>query len=206
VELRMRTADAGLHVVVLAAGQASRYGSPKLLVEVGGIPMIVRAARTAMAVAGREAVTVVLGADAAQIGDLLRPESVAMVVNPDFGEGIASSIRIGVAQLPAATSAAMILLADQVAVTGDDLLQLVAHWQRQPGRIVAARYGGTTGAPAIFPADLFPELARLTGDRGARTLLSAHADRVVAVAMPSAAIDVDTPADVVAGSSQATAE
>lgn len=200
------TADAGLHVIVLAAGKASRYGSPKLLVDVGGIPMIVRAARTAMAVAGREAVTVVLGADAVQIEDLLRREPVAMTFNPHFDEGIGSSIRAGVAQVPAGTSAAMILLADQVAVTGDELLQLVAHWQERPDRIVAARYRGTTGAPAIFPADLFPELAGLTGDRGARTLLSAHADRVVAVAIPSAAIDVDTPADVVTDRSQATAE
>lgn len=206
MELRARTATSGLHVVVLAAGKATRFGSPKLLVEVGGFPMIVRATRTAMALAGRESVTVVLGAEAAPLAALVRRESVAVVFNPHFGEGIASSIRTGVAQVPAGTSAVMILLADQVAVTADDLLQLVAHWKEQPSRIVAARYRGTAGAPAIFPADVFPELVGLTGDRGARTLLSKHAARVIAVPMPSAAVDVDTPADVAGGSSHAAAE
>jgi CTP:molybdopterin cytidylyltransferase MocA len=206
VELGARTGTAGLHVVVLAAGKATRFGSPKLLVEVGGFPMIVRATRAAMAVAGRDAVTVVLGAEAAPIAALVRRESVAVAFNPHFGEGIASSIRAGVAQLPPGTSAVLIVLADQVAVTSDDLLQLVAHWKRQSSRIVAARYRGTTGAPAIFPADLFPELVGLTGDRGARTLLTTHAARVVAVPMPSAAVDIDTPADVASGSSHAAAE
>jgi molybdenum cofactor cytidylyltransferase len=69
-------------------------------------------------------------------------------------------------------------------------------WQQRPDRIVAAQYTGTTGAPAIFPSELFGELAALQGDRGARALLSLHADRVVAVPMPSAALDVDTPADL----------
>lgn len=206
MELPAPTAIAGLHVIVLAAGNATRFGSPKLLVEVGGIPMIVRATRTAAAVAGREAVTVVLGAQAAQSATLVSREPVNVVFNPHFDEGIATSIRAGVAQVPAGTSAVMILLADQVAVTDDDLRRLVAHWIEHPGRIVAARYRGTTGAPAIFPAAFFPVLVGLTGDRGARTLLALHADRVVAVSMPSAAIDVDTPADVTAVGSHAAAE
>lgn len=206
MDLPARTANTGLQVVVLAAGKATRFGTPKLLVEVGGVPMVVRATRTAMSVAGREAVTVVLGAGAAQVAALLQRESVTVAFNPHFDEGIASSIRTGVAQVPAGTRAVMILLADQVAVTSDDLLQLVAHWIEQPSRIVAARYRGTTGAPAIFPAGLFTELVGLTGDRGARTLLSTYADRVVAVPMPSAAVDVDTPADVPTGDSHAVAE
>lgn len=206
MDLPTRTANTGLHVIVLAAGKATRFGAPKLLVEVGAVPMIVRATRVAMAVAGHGAVTVVLGAEAAQIAVLVSREPVNVVFNPHFDEGIASSIRTGVAQVPAGTSAVMILLADQVAVTGDDLRQLVAHWIEQPSRIVAARYRGTTGAPAIFPADLFAELVGLTGDRGARTLLSIYADRVVAVPMPSAAVDVDTPADVATGDSHAVAE
>ena len=90
---------------------------------------------------------------------------------------------------------APIALADQVAVTADDLRRLVTRWEQRPDRIVAAQYAGTTGVPAIFPVDLFGELAELQGDRGARALLSRYADRVVAVPMPSAAQDVDTPAD-----------
>lgn len=196
----------GLHVIVLAAGRASRYGSPKLLAHVEGSPMLARAIRTAVAVAGRDAVTVVLGDRAGQLEPLVRTESAAAAVNPHFDEGIGSSIRTGLASIPAGTPAVMILLADQVAVTADDLRRLMARWTRQPDRIVAARYGGTTGAPAIFPSDLFPALAALEGDLGARTVLSSHVDRVVAVRMPTAAIDVDTPADLATRASHTTPE
>lgn len=186
---------ASLRVILLAAGNSSRYGSPKLLVEVDGTPILARVARMAVEVAGREAVVVVLGAHAERLEPLVRDASAAIAFNPNFGEGIASSIRAGVACVPAGTAAAMILLADQVALAAGDLRRLVASWERQPDRIVAAQYGGTTGAPAIFPADLFNELAALQGDRGARALLTRHAARVVAVPLPAAAIDVDTPSD-----------
>lgn len=196
----------GLHAIVLAAGSASRYGSPKLLAPVDGIPMLARAIGAAVAAVGPEAVTVVLGAEAAQLEPLVHTAAAAVVVNLHFEEGIASSIRAGMAKAPAGTRGAMILLADQVAVTADDLQRLLAGWERRPDRIVAARYGDATGAPAIFPADLFPELAALEGDRGARALLARHPDRVVAVPMPSAAIDVDTPADLDTRPSHTTAE
>ena len=193
---RPQATTSSLRVIVLAAGNSSRYGSPKLLVEVDGTSMLARAVRTAVEVAGREAVVVVLGAHAERLEPLLRDASATIAFNPHFGEGIASSIRAGVACVPAGTAAAMFVLADQVALEPADLRRLVASWERQPDCIVAARYGGTTGAPAIFPADLFGELASLQGDRGARTLLARHAARVVAVPMPAAAIDVDAPSDL----------
>ena len=90
----------------------------------------------------------------------------------------------------------MITLADQVAVTADDLRQLVSRWEQHPDRIVAAQYDDTIGVPAIFPADLFRELAELQGDRGARVLLSRYPERVIGVPMPSAAQDIDTPGDL----------
>ena len=140
--------------------------------------------------------TVVLGANAARLESLMHQVPATAVLNPDYEQGIASSIRTGLTHVPASARGVLIVLADQVAVTVEDLRGLVARWERQPDRIVAAEYGETTGAPAIFPSDLFPELAALQGDRGARVLLSRHPERVVAVPMPSAAIDVDTPADL----------
>jgi molybdenum cofactor cytidylyltransferase len=187
------------HVILLAAGSSSRFGSAKQLADVDGRPMLARAVDTVIALAGRDAVTVVLGANAARLEPLVRQSSAAVAINPDYAEGIASSIRTGLSQIPAGVRGVLIVLADQVAVTVDDLRGLVARWNREPDRIVAARYDETIGAPAIFPADLFPELAALQGDRGARALLSRHPERVVAVPMPSAAIDVDTPADLDAG-------
>jgi molybdenum cofactor cytidylyltransferase len=100
------------------------------------------------------------------------------------------------AQAPFDARGALIVLADQVAVTADDLRQLVSRWEQQPDRIVAAQYAGTIGVPAIFPADLFRELAELQGDRGARVLLMRYPERVIGVPMPSAAQDIDMPQDL----------
>ena len=99
---------------------------------------------------------------------------------------------------PATCSAVMLLLADQAAVTADDLRRLAGSWRKQPQQIAAALYGGACGAPAIFPRSSFRALAELRGDTGARTLLLRNPDRVVRVPMPSAAIDVDTPEDLLA--------
>jgi len=187
---------ASLHVILLAAGSSSRFGSPKQLADVDGRPMLARAVDTVIDLAGRDAVTVVLGANAARLEPLVRQASATVALNPDYAQGIGSSIRTGLAQVPAGVHGVLIVLADQVAVTAEDLRGLVARWKQQPDRIVASRYGETTGAPAIFPSDLFPELAALQGDRGARSLLSRHPGRVVAVPTPSAALDVDTPDDL----------
>jgi molybdenum cofactor cytidylyltransferase len=141
-------------------------------------------------------VTVVLGAHAELLAPLVRAASARVATNPDHAQGMAGSIRAGLAQAPPDTRGVLITLADQVAVTADDLRALVARWEQQPDRIAAAEYAGTLGAPVIFPSDLFDELAQLQGDRGARALLSRHPGRVVGVPMPSAALDIDTPADI----------
>jgi molybdenum cofactor cytidylyltransferase len=88
------------------------------------------------------------------------------------------------------------MLADQAAITAEDLKRLVSAWRRQPDYIVAARYGMTTGVPAVFPRSMFSDLAALRGDSGARALLQRNPDRVVRVPMASAAIDIDTPEDL----------
>jgi molybdenum cofactor cytidylyltransferase len=88
------------------------------------------------------------------------------------------------------------MLVDQAAVTAADLQRLVGAWRRQPGYIAAARYGTTTGAPAIFPRSTFADLCALRGDKGARVMLQRNTDRVIRVPMASAAIDIDTPEDL----------
>ena len=189
------TTDA-LHVIVLAAGSSTRFGSPKQLADIGGRPMLALALDRATELAGRHAVTVVLGAGYALLVPFVQAASVACAINLDFAEGIAGSIRTGLENVPVGTRGALITLADQVAVTVEDLRQLVARWEQQPDRIVAAQYAGTTGVPAIFPSDLFRELAELQGDRGARAVLMRHPERVISVPMPAAAQDIDTLADL----------
>jgi CTP:molybdopterin cytidylyltransferase MocA len=194
--LDSNTAASNLHVMLLAAGSSSRFGSPKQLADIAGRPMLARTLDTVLQLERRHPVTVVLGAEVERLAPLVRDASASVAYNPDHAQGIASSIRVGLAQAPFDARGALIALADQVAVTADDLRRLVSRWEQQPDRIVAAQYEGTLGVPAIFPADLFPELARLQGDRGARALLARHPERVIGVPVPSAARDIDTPGDL----------
>lgn len=198
MELPGPTATAGLHVVVLAAGSATRYGSPKQLAIVEGRTMLARALDAASALANDrgDAVTVVLGAHVEQLARIVRETPATIAFNADHSEGIASSIRVGVASTPPSARGVLIMLADQVEVSLDDLRRLVARWAQDPTLIVAADHGPSIGAPAIFPRELFPELLALRGDRGARGLMLRHPERLARVAMPSAASDVDTPAEL----------
>jgi molybdenum cofactor cytidylyltransferase len=191
-----RTAG-GLYAVVLAAGASTRFGSAKQLVRVAGRPLLHTAVTRAAEVTGN-ALIVVLGSGAAQLAPLLKHSPCSVVVNHEWREGLASSIRAGVVRLPAACSAVMLLLADQAAVTADDLRRLAGSWRKQPQHIAAALYAGACGAPAIFPRSSFRALSELRGDAGARLLLRRNPDRIVRVPMPSAAIDVDTPEDLLA--------
>lgn len=158
--------------------------------------MLARSLDTVSQLARRHAITVVLGAHAERLEPLVRAAACSVAFNPDHAQGMASSIRVGLAQAPFDARGVLIALADQVAVTAEDLRQLVARWEQQPDRIVAAQYAGTIGVPAIFPSDLFRELAELQGDRGARVVLMRHPERVISVPMPAAAQDVDTLADL----------
>jgi molybdenum cofactor cytidylyltransferase len=185
----------GLYAIVLAAGASTRFGGIKQLVRIEGRPLLHRTVSRAVEIAGA-ATIVVLGAHAAELAPLLTHTPATVVINRDWREGIGSSIRAGVARLPAACSGVLLALADQVAVTAQDLQRLVSAWRRQPDYVIASLYAGAVGVPAIFPRSRFRELTELRGDMGARMLLHRNPDRVVRVAMESAALDIDTPEDL----------
>ena len=194
---RARQSGDGLYAIVLAAGESSRFGSPKQLVRVAGRPLLHTIVTRAAGLTG-SALIVVLGAGAARLTPLLKHVPGSIVVNRQWREGLGSSIRAGVARLPSSCSGVLLLLADQAAVTVDDLRRLVGTWRRQPQYIAAALYDGISGVPAVFPRSAFGQLGELRGDAGARALLRRNAARVVRVPMPSAAIDIDTPEDLLA--------
>ena len=186
-----------LHILVLAAGASTRLGQPKQLVKLGGRPALHRVVSSAVAIAGH-AVTVVIGAHARDLTHLLGHSPASVILNRDWEEGMASSIRRGMAALPAACEAVMILLGDQVAVTVDDLKRLVSAWKEQDSVIATATYERHVGVPAIFPRICFSELTELRGDTGARMVLERNNYRLVRVPMSNAAIDLDTPEDLAA--------
>jgi molybdenum cofactor cytidylyltransferase len=187
--------SATLHAIVLAAGASTRFGSPKQLARINGHPLLQRV----LSLAGDQfgpAVTVVLGAHAADISASLPQSSASIVINRDWQEGLASSIRAGVQRLPGACDGALILLADQPLVGAEGLRRLVTAWRRAPRQIIASMYNGVTGVPAVFPRWCFDELCALRGDQGARLILRRHADRLVRLEHPEAALDIDYPEDL----------
>ena len=117
-----------LHVLVLAAGASTRLGQPKQLVKLGGRPALHIVVSNAVAVAGN-AVTVVLGAQAREMTHLLAHSPASVVVNRHWQEGMGSSLRFGIAALPPACDAVLVLLGDQVGVTADDLKRLASAWR-----------------------------------------------------------------------------
>ena len=184
-----------IHVVVLAAGASSRFGATKQLVRVNGRPLMHTIVSRAVELAGHS-VTVVLGAHAGELAPLLKHSPASVAVNRDWSEGIASSIREGLARAPSSADGVLIVLADQAAVTTEDLRRLAGAWRRNPASIAAAQYAGGVGVPAIFPRWCFRELNELRGDRGAQLLLQRHVDRLVRLPMPSAELDIDRPEDL----------
>ncbi len=184
--------------VILAAGASTRMGSPKQLLELDGLPLVVRAVEAALA-SPAWPVVVVLGAHTEKIRPALARLPVLIAENPAWSEGMAASIRAGVTtlrQFSRALDGVLVALCDQPAFSADVIAQLLAA-QRATGRsIVAARYGGRHGAPALFTREHFDTLAHLTGEEGARALLNGDPTRVAAVELPTLATDLDTPDDV----------
>lgn len=189
--------ESGLHAAVLAAGPSTRFRSPKQLIQLAGTPVLHWAVSNAARAAGTS-VSVVLGASAAEIAPLLRRTVASVVVNRGWREGLASSVRAAVNAVPPGAEGLLLTLADQVAVTADDLKRLATAWRRHPVLIVAALYGGAPGLPAIFPSWAFPDLLGLRGESDPRIVIHRHSDRVVRVSIPTAAIDVNTPEDLLA--------
>lgn len=175
-------------------------GTPKQLLAIDGKPLLVRAVEAALA-SPAWPVVVVLGAHAEKIRPALARLPVLIAENPAWAEGMAASLRAGITtlrQFSRRLDGALVALCDQPAFSADTIAQLVAA-QRSTGRsIVAARYGGRQGAPALFLREHFPALAALTGEEGARALLNGDPAQVAAVELPALALDLDTPADVAA--------
>src|SRR5207244_1461296 len=147
------------------AGASTRFGSAKQLVRVAGRPLLHTAVTRAAEVTGN-ALIVVLGAGAAELAPLLKHSPGSIVVNHEWREGLASSIRAGVARLPASCTGVMLLLADQPAVTADDLKRLAGTWRKQHKYIAAELYAGNRGVPANFPRRAFRDFSELEGDCG----------------------------------------
>jgi len=181
--------------VVLAAGLSRRMGQAKLLMPVGG-RAIVRYVVESVLAGGVDSVWVVTGPDVEPIEAALAGLEVQIVVNPAPEEGQASSVRAGIAALPAGVDAALIALGDQPALAPAIIPALLAARRTSAKLIVAPRYRDGQGNPVLFKREVFPELLCLTGDQGARPIIQKEPARVewVELDLPMPP-DVDTPGD-----------
>jgi len=180
-------------IIVLAAGGASRMGLPKQLLQYRGKSLLRRAAETALGTHPAEVVAVI-GFESDRMKHELDDLPVRLITNQGWQEGIASSIRAGIAEIPVTVEASLMLLCDQPFVTSDLLLRLItACTDEKP--IAATGYEQTFGVPACFKRSLFAELLALQGDAGAKRVIHRDQRRVTTVPFPEASVDIDTLED-----------
>jgi len=186
--------------LILAAGRSSRMGNAnKLLADLHGAPMVARVADAALASRARPVIAVT-GHEAGKVEAALAGFAIEVVHNPDHARGMSTSLRAGIAALEAKEVAgALVLLGDMPRVTAATIDKLIAAFERSGGRAVCVPEADRRrGNPVLWPKDVFAEMAGLSGDKGARDLLTRHADRIARVPAPGSEIfaDVDTPDDL----------
>jgi molybdenum cofactor cytidylyltransferase len=183
--------------VVLAAGSSIRMGRNKLLFDFDGEPLVRRAVHRA-ATAGLDPVVAVLGYEAELVRrelDGLDPPC-RIVVNPDYERGINSSLKTGIAALPAGTIAAVVMLADMPLVTAEMIATLVARYRASEAPLVISDYEGVNAPPMLYDRALFEELRVMEGEGCGRQVVRRHQASAVVVAWPVAALtDLDVPGD-----------
>lgn len=182
--------------LVLAAGRSRRMGGPnKLLLPVDGKPMVRRVVEAALA-SRASPVVVVVGHQQHEVRQALRGLKVHLVPNPDFAEGLSTSLKAGLKALPEDAAGAVVCLGDMPRVNAALIDRLVAAFAPVEGRgIVAPTWRGRRGNPVLWGRAFFAEMQELTGDVGARELLARHADQVAEVDAgdDAALVDIDTP-------------
>ena len=186
--------------IVLAAGLGTRFaretgGASKLLALDRGKPLVRLVVEAALASRARP-IIVVTGHARADVRVALADLDFAEVGNPEFAAGLSTSLRAGLAAVPQAADGALVLLGDMPRVTAGHIDRLIDAFARDAGAdAVIPTHAGRRGNPVLLNRALFPPVAMLTGDEGARRLLRADA-RVVEVPSDddAVAIDIDTPA------------
>ncbi|MEQ1798240.1 MAG: nucleotidyltransferase family protein [Lacibacter sp.] len=195
--MRDDTSYTNTGVIILAAGASSRLGSPKQLLIYSGAPLLQHSIEVAQ-LSDARSVIVVLGANADLINDELKASTVKIVINSQWKEGMASTIRYGLQtllELNPQTEAVVLMVADQPFVTAELLNNLIDVNRKEQRSIVACKYGTTFGTPVLFAKRFFPELMELTGDVGAKGLVRKYMNDAAFVVFQKGTIDIDTMED-----------
>ena len=185
-----------LAAIILAAGRSTRMGGPnKLLAELGGRKLVRIVAEQALA-SKVQSVIVVTGHQADLVEQALQGLKVKFVRNPDFAGGLASSVKAGVAALPADADGAVICLGDMPMIDADLIDRLIVAFAPDRGNLIVVPVcDNRRGNPVLWSRRFFDELMTLDGDIGARHLIARHSEAVAEVAVEGygAFLDIDTP-------------
>jgi molybdenum cofactor cytidylyltransferase len=183
--------------VLLAAGGASRFGSPKQLATLDGEPLLAHALDAMLAVPAIEDVVVVLGAQAQRVAAEVDLDGARVVICDEWSEGMAASLRCGVRAV-GDCDWAIVTLGDQPRVSAQVIAAVVDHAGDAPPGTAAVRttYAGAPGHPVALARSILPSVLELRGDVGARELLAGAAVRTFEAAHLCDPADVDTPEDL----------
>lgn len=184
-----------IFAIVLAAGASTRFGRTKQLEPFDGMPLATIALRKTESICGARTV-LVTGKDWQDVAAACKPLAGFFVVNDQYEKGIASSIACGIRAIAASADAVLLMMADLPLVPTTHLESLIEAWRASPDSIVASAFEDILGPPAVFPRRDFDALLGLTGDHGARPVIDANSDRVLAIRCEEAAFDIDRPEDL----------
>ena len=181
-----------ISAVILAAGASTRMGTQKLLLPLGGEPLVRRTVRS-VCDAGFDDVLVVVGNDWENTLAALDGLPIRHAVNAEYASGMGSSFRTAIEHLPD-SDAAMFALADQPFVTTNEYRTVLDTYRQHAPAIVSVRYGDVMAPPHLFQKEFFPELGRL--QHGARSLLQKYDERTTVLHFGADLLmDIDTPED-----------
>jgi molybdenum cofactor cytidylyltransferase len=182
--------------IILAAGRSTRMGGPnKLLAELDGRKLVRIATEQALASKASE-VIVVTGHQAELVEQALAGLKVKFVRNPDFAGGLASSVKAGIAAVPASADGAIICLGDMPLIDAHLIDRLIESFAPDRGNLIVVPVAdGRRGNPVLWSRRFFAELMTLDGDIGARHLIARHGEAVAEVPVEGdgAFLDIDTP-------------
>ena len=184
-------------IILLAAGASSRLGRPKQLLVYEGKTLLQHGIQMAIDT-GIKPIVAVLGANANFLIKETANQSIEVILNDQWEEGMAASIRSGIQHLietAPEVNAAIIMVCDQPYVTTKLLKDLVIKYQQSGKPIIASSYKNNQGTPALFDKTIFTSLLELKGDVGAKRIMKANPDLVALVNFPLGEIDIDTEED-----------
>lgn len=176
--------------IILAAGKSRRMGQPKLLIEYQGKSLLKIAVDKALQVS--DISYLVVGANK-QYLNLIKDTDVVVIDNPDWNEGLASSLRLGIAALDKNIEAVLIILPDQPLVEIKHLKKLIEIFNKSDKSLVYSKYQETLGVPAVIGRELFAQVLEIKGDKGARVLAVGNNYEWLGL---EHYLDIDTPEDL----------